>query len=324
MQSYETIPPRVQSGGITSVQVESPYPYTMQQHIYDKSRPENLYFLACLKALMDEFPGTMTLGEIGDDHPFQLAYDYTKDGKPLNTAYNTHMMSGNIGKTLTQDVISFPVKAFQSLGNDSWPSWAFSNHDVVRTVSRWGGSHAGNPELAKMLLALLCCLRGTIFMYQGEELGLTEADIPFEKVRDPWGLTLWPEWKGRDGCRTPMPWYSNQPHAGFSSCTENTWLPIPDVHTRMAVDVQEIDLKSPLHFTRKFLAWRKTQPVLVHGDINFIDLDDDMIIVFERVLDRASILCAFNLGAEDKIVTLPSGVQLELVPFGFYCEGFDE
>ena len=72
-------------------------------------------------------------------------------------------------------------------------------------MTRWGGD---NPpeDLAKVLIALLTSLRGSVCIYQGEELGLTEADIPFERLQDPYGIAFWPEFKGRDGCRTPMPW----------------------------------------------------------------------------------------------------------------------
>ncbi len=317
-------PPRVNDGGPTGVQIESPYPYIMQQHVYDKSRPENIDFLHRLNELIKEYPGTMTLGEIGDDHPFKLAHKYTENGAPLNTAYNTHMMSGNVGKKLTEDIISNPIKTFQSLGDNSWPSWAFSNHDVVRTISRWGGDQAQNPNAVKMFIALLTSLRGTIFLYQGEELGMTEADIPYERIRDPWGLAMWPEWKGRDGCRTPMPWHSERKHTGFSDYIGDTWLPIPDYHGRIAVNIQEANPLSPLHFTRKFLKWRKTKPALIHGDISFIDTKDDHLIAFERQLGHEKILCAFNLRSEKKILSISASEKITLGEFGFICGDFKE
>lgn len=317
-------PPRPWDGGVTGVQIESPYPYIMQQHVYDKSQPENIEFLKRLRTLMDEYPNQMSLGEIGDDHPFKLAYEYTKGGYPLNTAYNTHMMSGNVGKKLTEDIISTPVKSILEIGTDSWPSWAFTNHDVVRSVSRWGGDHAQDPKASKLFNALLASLRGTIFYYQGEELGLTEADIPYDKIQDPWGMAMWPEWKGRDGCRTPMPWHSDRRHSGFSECTGNTWLPIPDYHNRIAVNVQEADKNSTLNFTRKFLKWRKNQPSLIFGDIKFIETNDEYILAFERHFDDNKILCAFNLGAENrKFMHIEYG-EIILEGFGFIVGDFKE
>jgi alpha-glucosidase len=317
-------PPRFYDGGPTGVQVEAPYPYTMQHHIYDKSQPENITFLHRLNDLMKEFPGTMTLGEIGDDHPFNLAHQYTENAEPLNTAYNTHMMSGNVGKKLSSDIITTPIKTFQGLGGNSWPSWAFSNHDVVRTVSRWGEEYALDPRVAKMFIALLASLRGTIFFYQGEELGLTEADISYEHVKDPWGLAMWPEWKGRDGCRTPMPWHDERKHSGFSEFEGDTWLPIPNYHNQIAVNIQEADEFSPLNFTRKFLKWRKTQPALISGDITFVDTNDDHLLAFDRSLGRDNLFCAFNLSNVEKTFSIGLFKKITLKGFEFVCGNFKE
>src|SRR5690606_36505731 len=113
---------------------------------------------------------------------------------------NLQMMSGQ-HKTLTAAVIRKPIESFFQHEN-SWPSWAFSNHDVVRASSRWcpgGEGYGHDPALSKLLIALLGCLYGTMFIYQGEELGLPEARLKFEDLKDPWGIHLWPSWQGRDG-----------------------------------------------------------------------------------------------------------------------------
>ena len=98
----------------------------------------------------------------------------------------------------------------ESLGT-GWTTWAMSNHDNIRVVSRFGSSEhlAGDDRaLAKVLLAALLTIRGGACVYQGEELGLTEAEIDFSDLQDPFGIEFWPDFKGRDGCRTPMPWSS--------------------------------------------------------------------------------------------------------------------
>ena len=107
---------------------------------------------------------------------------------------------------------------------ESWPCWAISNHDVERVVSRWGGGATPLPHFATQLTALVCSLRGSVCVYQGEELGLAEADVPYEALRDPYGIAFWPNFKGRDGCRTPMPWDASE-RGGFS--TGEPWLPVP-------------------------------------------------------------------------------------------------
>lgn len=277
-------------------QFEKPYPYGMQRHIYDKSRPENLIFIKKLRALMDQYPGTMTLGEIGDDDPYKLSVEYTEGNNHLNTAYNTHFMAGTEAGTLTKELIETPIKSFQALSNTAWPSWAFANHDVVRPLTRWGKDIKDKKSFSKLLIQILLTLRGTPFLYQGEELGLPEAEIEFDEIQDPWGKALWPEWQGRDGCRTPMPWTSED-NAGFSK-SDKTWLPIPEEHQNNSVQSQQADNNSVLNFTKEFLAWRKTKPALQLGDMNFIGTSNDHILAYARNYDGAQIKCLFNISEE--------------------------
>jgi len=167
-------------------------------------------------------------------------------------------------------------------------------------VTRWGG-HPANPRLARMLVSMLCTLRGSICLYQGEELGLGEADVPFEALQDPYGITFWPNFKGRDGCRTPLPW-TDGPHAGFSAATP--WLPIPAEHQAQSVAAQTHAPDSVLNAFRQFLAWRRTEPTLVRGDIHFHQTDEP-VLMFERRLEGEVMLLAFNLSAEPVAATLP-------------------
>src|SRR5690606_6418370 len=155
----------------------------------------------------------------------------------------------------------------------------------------------------RMLWALLCSLRGSICLYQGEELGLGEADVPFEALQDPYGITFWPNFKGRDGCRTPMPWL-DAPKAGFT--TGEPWLPIPAEHQAASVATQEHDPQSVLNAFRQFLAWRRTMPTLLVGEIRFLD-SAEPVLMFERVHGEETLLLAFNLSAERVRVSLPVG-----------------
>ena len=125
-------------------------------------------------------------------------------------------------------------------------------------VSRWGRSGPQLPHFATQLTALICALRGSVCVFQGEELGLGEADVPYEALRDPYGIAFWPAFKGRDGCRTPMPWDSSE-RAGFSS--GEPWLPVPAQHLALSVAAQERDPTSALHGFRRLLAWRKQHAV---------------------------------------------------------------
>ncbi len=329
-------PPRDPNTVSTGVQYEKLYPYAMQQHIHDKSQPENFDFIRKLRKLMDQYGTTMTIGEIGDDDPFRMAAEYTAGGDLLHTTYSTHMMAGT-SKSLTEDIIRGPIEMFQQYDDNGWPSWAFCNHDVVRVATRWGKDVApeNQKSFSKMLIALGATLRGSPYMYQGEELGLTEAIIPFERLQDPWGKAMWPEWQGRDGCRTPMPWLGDKRNAGFTTA-EEAWLPVPDAHVNLAVDRQEADPESTLNFTRAFLKWRKENVALLKGDMEFVKCNDPKILAFRRKYNGKTILCAFNLGGEEKSLsglpasqnvltddalcvrgTLANG-SLSLPPYGLY------
>jgi alpha-glucosidase len=153
-----------------------------------------------------------------------------------------------------------------------------------------------------MLSAMVCSLRGSVCIYQGEELGLPEAGLPFEALRDPYGIAFWPNFKGRDGCRTPMPW-RDTPDGGFTTGTP--WLPVPAEHLPLAVSRQETDYGSPLNALRRFLRWRSRHPALSRGDIRFIELPEP-VLAFTRSLDSECIVAAFNLADRPQAAALPA------------------
>jgi alpha-glucosidase len=185
---------------------------------------------------------------------------------------------------------------------DGWPCWAISNHDVERVLTRWGGDQP-SPQLANLLAAMVCSLRGSVCVYQGEELGLTEAELPYESLQDPYGIAFWPQFKGRDGCRTPMPWNDAEAHAGFSRGMP--WLPVPQEHRALAVSRQDADPHSVLNGFRVFMRWRKSQPALRLGDIAFIDTAEP-VLAFIRRLDGQAVLVVFNLAGAPVDIRLPA------------------
>jgi alpha-glucosidase len=156
-------------------------------------------------------------------------------------------------------------------------------------------------------MALLLTLRGSACLYQGEELGLPEPELAFDDLRDPYGIAFWPEFRGRDGSRTPIPWQENAPHAGFSSA-ERTWLPLPAEHRALAVDRQERDPASLLHSWRRFLRWRKSHPALVEGNLEIL-ASPASVLAFERSRANERILAAFNFAPEPAHMPLPQGCR---------------
>lgn len=118
----------------------------------------------------------------------------------LNSAYGFDFLAAP-----HRDATAFrrTVEAWPNSPDHGWPSWAFSNHDAPRVATRWGGPEPDDDEI-RLITLLQFSLRGNIFLYQGEELGLTQADIPFDRLVDPEGIASWPHTMGRDGARTPV------------------------------------------------------------------------------------------------------------------------
>ena len=292
-------------------------PYNYQEHLYDKSRPENLEFLKRLRAVMEEYPAVAAVGEVGDSQRgLEIVGEYTSGGDKMQMCYAFEFLAP---QPVTPKHVVNSINAFDAAAPEGWACWAFSNHDVVRHVSRWGAGIEDKQGYAKMLASLLMTLKGSICLYEGEELGLTEADIAFEDLQDPYGIEFWPEFKGRDGCRTPMVWQAGAVNAGFSTA-EKTWLPVSPDHVMKAVDVQQGEDGSVLEHYRRFLALRKSQPALARGGIAFHRADDEALLIFTRDLDGESVVCVFNISAAPVTARLPDGAWSALEGTGFSCE----
>ena len=273
-------------------------PYGWQWHRYDKSRPENLAFLQRLRALLDQYPDTTMVGEVGDDDSLARVAEYTSGGDKLHMAYSFDLLGEQHSAKFLHDTLD----RFNTVVGDGWPCWALSNHDVTRSASRWGGASL-EPQALRLAAAFQMSLRGTVCLYQGEELGLPEAELTFEQLQDPYGITMWPEFKGRDGCRTPMPWTAGATSAGFST-SDTPWLPVPDSHRALAVDQQNGSPKSLLGFYTQLLHWRRAQPALWQGGMRFLP-PHPQVLAFLREDSGQRVLCAFNLSDQAATLTLP-------------------
>jgi alpha-glucosidase len=295
LQDNPALPPE-QRNASTAPEVN---PYNFQDHIFDKSQPENIGFLKRFRAVLDEFPAASSVGEVGDSQRgLQIMADYTSGGDRVHMCYSFDFLSPD---RLDPGRVRHTLDAIRAIAPDSWSCWAFSNHDVMRHATRWAGHEADPLPYLKLCAALLLTLRGSVCLYQGEELGLPEADVAFHDLQDPYGIRFWPKFKGRDGCRTPMVWSSNLHHGGFSEA--RPWLPVPDVHRAMAANVQEGRAGSLLEFYRTMLTFRKTRPALVKGDIEFLDAPDTVLAFIRRSEDEA-LLCVFNMGGAGAVYPL--------------------
>jgi alpha-glucosidase len=257
-----------------------------QRHLQDRSRPETLDYLGRVRALLDSYGGRLALGEIFDAADLERQIEYTATPSRLHTAYSFYLLNA---AAATPQLFTRAMTAWA--GAPGWPAWSLSNHDVVRFPTRL--AHSGNPAQAKGLLALLLSLRGTPFLYQGDELRLPHAEVPFERLQDPFAIALYTGDSGRDGARTPMPWTTEAPNGGFSVASE-TWLPVDPRHLPLAVAAQEAEAESMLHFTRHMIAARKRTPALQTGEVKILH-DQDGILAFVRSDGDEQVLCAFEL-----------------------------
>jgi alpha-glucosidase len=235
------------------------------------------------------------VGEIGDDDGLARLAEYTRGGDKLHMAYCFDLLGSDHTSTFLHSVMA----RFESISAGGWPCWALSNHDVERYASRWGGAQP-DAALLRLAVAMQVCLRGSSCIYQGDELGLPEAAIAFEDLQDPYGITMWPEFKGRDGCRTPMPWVGAAADLGFApagTASAKPWLPVAQTHRALAVDTQEAAPDSLLHFYRHVLHWRKAQPALLQGDMQLLPVDPQ-VFAFVRACDAQRLLCVFNFSAQ--------------------------
>jgi len=278
-------------------------PYNHQEHLYSKNQPENLDFLARFRALLDEYPAKTAVGEVGDaQRGLELLGQYTAGNTGVHMCYAFEFLAKD---PLTAARVAEVFDRTDEVAADGWACWAFSNHDVQRHVSRWGLSDAA----LRLHATLIMCLRGSVCIYQGEELGLPEADISFEDLQDPYGIEFWPEFKGRDGCRTPMVWRSDNTHGGFSEA--RPWLPVSLEHAALSVAEQEANPDALLHHYRRVIALRSAHAALSHGTHDKV-VASGSVVHFLRSAEAEDIFCAFNLGEAAAEVSLPAGTWEQL------------
>ncbi|MBS0334383.1 MAG: alpha glucosidase [Proteobacteria bacterium] len=280
----------------------------LQRHLFDSNLPENLPLLDEVRRRVEAHNGRnggdrFVFGEFSEEEERCGAYCSPDEG--LHSAYTFVLL---LARRLTPQFIRDHYATLARFPRH-WPTISFSNHDVPRTVSRFGGDAAG-PEVAKLMFALLLSLRGTTLIYQGEELGLPQAELRRDQLRDPVGDLYWPYTGGRDGCRTPMPW-ANAPNLGFSS--GEPWLPAVAEHADLTVEIQEEDPDSTLAFAREMIGFRRRSTAMTVGDLEIIDLPDPVLGFIRREGDEA-IACLFNLGGEPRFIDAPALEGAALLP----------
>jgi alpha-glucosidase len=297
-------------------------PFDYQQHLHNQSHPDIPRFLERLRQVIDGYGDRFTLAEVGGDGSLGEMHIFTAGDSRLHSAYGFDFLYAD---RLTPELVARAAEEWPDRPGVGWPSWAFENHDAPRALSRWAPSeHAERFARTKMML--LAAMRGSIILFQGEELGLPQVDVPFEQLQDPEAIANWPQTLNRDGVRTPMPWRSGSPALGFT--TGEPWLPAGEEHRPLAVDRQDGDPDSMLAFTRRCLDLRSACPALRLGSMVIVEAGEQMLR-FERVHDGQRLLCSFNL-AERPAPFEPSGAVLlssgdvSAGSLGAYCAIIEE
>ncbi len=273
-------------------------PFDRQSHQHDCDQPEMMNALAEMRSILDGYGDTYAIGETFLSTP-EKAAGYCGD-QALHQAFDFKFLECSWSASHFRRSINAWEKA---LGPHNWPNYVLSNHDVPRAASRYGQD---DDERLKVAVAMLLTLRGTPFLYYGEEIGMRDIQLSRREILDPVGWYYWPFYKGRDGCRAPMQWDSSV-NSGFSN--RKPWLPLhPDWVWRNA-DSMVRDKDSLLNCVRSLLAIRRRYPSLRSGQLSLLENRPAGVLGYERILPEERTVVLLNFTRSRKVLELPGKAQ---------------
>jgi alpha-glucosidase len=278
------------------------YGMPLQKHEYDHRTDEVHKELQKLRKVADEFPGRVLIGETWTDDPKGLVEYYGPSNNELQMP-----MFLNLTELKKLDANEFRqrVGAVESNSVGGWPVFVMSNHDIHRSVSRYGDDK-NREQIAKLLAAFQMLVRGTPVMYYGEEIGMENHDpTRKEDVKDVIGQKGWPKEKGRDGERTPMQWNSSS-NAGFNTGAK-TWLPVGADYQQVNVQAEQSEPQSVLNWYHKVIALRRDNPAISDGDYHAVNENDSNIYAFVRKGGGKTVLVALNFTGDKQTAKFDSG-----------------
>lgn len=253
-----------------------------------------------VRAVLDHYPDRMAVGEIWvrDDERFAR---YVRPDE-LHQGFNFRLLRTPFDAAAIREAIEHSMRAVESVG--ARPTWTLSNHDVSRPVTRFGGGAGGLARARAMGLVVLA-LPGSVYLYNGEELGMPDVEVPDEALQDPvWERSGHTE-RGRDSCRIPVPWEDGGPGYGFTTGTP--WLPMPDGWESLTAAVQLEDTDSTLSMYRRALELRHSHPGFAVPDAGRVQVEwygaPPGCLAFRR--SGTTLVCALNASPEP--VPLPPG-----------------
>jgi alpha-glucosidase len=271
-------------------------PDIFQRHVYDRNRPETHEICREMRLLADDYGDRVLVGEIYSSDTAEAAQYHGPNNDELHMAFNFNFL---FQPWSARRFFNAASRWYAALPHGAWPNFNLSNHDQVRHISRYAAGTATEAR-ARVAAALLLTLRGTPFLYYGEEIGMRNQRIPRRLAQDPlakssFGLA------GRDGERTPMQW-TDGPGAGFTSGTP--WLPIgEDAETRNAEAVRA-DPDSLFHFYRRLIELRKSMPALLSGEISFLSPGERGVLAYRRSTAEQTCMVLLNFRGRPRTADL--------------------
>jgi alpha-glucosidase len=282
--------------------VEGRHGYASQRHLHDENHPDVHEVLRGIRRVLDAYAERMTVGEVYLLDPREVARYYGQNDE-LHLAFNFSFLHSPWSASRFRE----EVERMEGLLRDShgWPTLVLSSHDVPRHASRYDADAHGDARLRIAALMLLT-LRGTPFLYYGEEIGMRNTPVPPDRMQDPLAWTLSPE-ASRDGERTPMAW-EPAPNAGFTEGMP--WLPAGADAGARNVAAQRDDPASLLRLYRSALGLRRRSACLHSGSYRSLDAPDG-VFAYERASPGSLAHVALNFAAEPRRVQLPAGPVVE-------------
>jgi alpha-glucosidase len=242
--------------------------FTGLKSVYNSERPEAHDILRRWRTIASTYePERLLIGETNVEKLTKLMEYYGNGHDELHGGFNFVFIDAPLEASPMRAIVEDVERL---LPEGAWPVWTGSNHDVSRLATRWC---EGDPAKVRVALLILLTLRGTPFLYQGDEIGLTDGPIERSDVLDLVGARFWPYYKGRDAERTPMPW-TGAPGGGFSKPGVRPWLPMSDPAECNVAD-QEKDDDSVLSFCRRAIAARNGNEELAVGSYRSLPSPED-------------------------------------------------
>ena len=259
--------------------------FDRQQHIYDCDQPEMISLLKEMRGILDSYPERYAVGETF--FPTQEKMIRYSGTDKLHAAFDFDFMWSRFDPSK----LVKPILEWEELyaEHELWPNYVLGNHDAPRMATRHTKDE-GDARI-KVMMALLLTLRGTPFLYYGEEIGMRDISLKRSEILDPPGKRFWPLYKGRDGCRAPMQW-DNTVNAGFSS--KKPWLPVHPDYRERNVEAQNEKTGSMLNFTRNLIKLRRKKTALHRGDFSLLTESPKDTLAYLRHTPEQTILVALN------------------------------